>query len=383
MARHGENIRKRTDGRWEARYQVPDAEKGRKVYRSVYGSTYEEAKRKRTDAARASGKKTDCAAQPQAQDEDAPCPQILFSQAAAEWLEEVSGKRKHSTYVKYGNVYRIHMDEDLGLFPISGMSDQKIQKKISDHLSLEGLSDSIRKSVRSVTKQILEFAGSKYSVSVPAFKLPAAKGGNKPVGTFSKAEQSRLLACIYKDPDKFKIALLLCLYTGMRLGELCALKRTDLDFADRTVAVNRTVQRITVKGYMTRTVLMETNPKSESSKRVIPLTDEMIKLLEQVKGTGEYVFGGSKPLEPRTMQYRMKKILREAGIDYRNFHILRHTFATNCVESGMDAKTLSVLLGHADVKITLNRYVHPTMDSKRKQIGKLPIFYGQIRGQVA
>lgn len=83
------------------------------------------------------------------------------------------------------------------------------------------------------------------------------------------------------------------------------------------------------------------------------------------------------------MQYRMKKILREAGIDYRNFHILRHTFATNCVESGMDAKTLSVLLGHADVKITLNRYVHPTMDSKRKQIGKLPIFYGQIRGQVA
>ena len=80
---------------------------------------------------------------------------------------------------------------------------------------------------------------------------------------------------------------------------------------------------------------------------------------------------------------RLKKILKEANINDRNFHILRHTFATNCVESGMDVKTLSVILGHSDVKITLNRYVHPTMDSKRKQIGRLPDFYGQIRGQAA
>ena len=81
------------------------------------------------------------------------------------------------------------------------------------------------------------------------------------------------------------------------------------------------------------------------------------------------------------MQYRFKRILEQAGIEGRNFHILRHTFATNCVESGMDVKTLSVLLGHSDVKITLNRYVHPTMESRRRQIGRLPDFYGQIRGR--
>lgn len=83
------------------------------------------------------------------------------------------------------------------------------------------------------------------------------------------------------------------------------------------------------------------------------------------------------------MQYRFKRILDAAGVDGRNFHMLRHTFATNCVESGMDVKVLSVILGHSDVKITMNRYVHPTMDSKRRQMGKLPDFYGRIRGQVA
>ena len=83
------------------------------------------------------------------------------------------------------------------------------------------------------------------------------------------------------------------------------------------------------------------------------------------------------------MQYRFKKILREAGIEDINFHALRHTFATNCVENGMDVKSLSEILGHSDVKITLNRYVHPTMDSKRRQIGELSGFYGRIRGQIA
>ena len=88
-------------------------------------------------------------------------------------------------------------------------------------------------------------------------------------------------------------------------------------------------------------------------------------------------------MDPRTMQYRFKKILKEAGIESRTFHTLRHTFATNCVENGTDVKALSELLGHSDVKITLNRYVHPTMDSKRKQIGALSDFYGQICGRAA
>ena len=149
-----------------------------------------------------------------------------------------------------------------------------------------------------------------------------------------------------------------------------------------SMTVNSTVQRIAVQGRMTRTLLLEAAPKSESSRRTIPLTAEIIKLLTQLKENRPYVFGGDTPLEPRTMQYRYKKLLKEADVDDRNFHILRHTFATNCIENGMDVKALSEILGHSDVKITLNRYVHPTMESKRKQIGLLPDFYGQILGHV-
>ena len=180
-----------------------------------------------------------------------------------------------------------------------------------------------------------------------------------------------------------KAAILLCLFTGMRLGELCALKWSDIDCKNRTVTVNRTVQRISATGHISKTILMETSPKSESSKRTIPLTDPVLERLRKLKGDKPYIFGEDKPLDPRTMQQRFKRLLKEAGVDDRNFHTLRHVFATNCIENGMDVKALSEILGHADVKITLNRYVHPTMDTKRQQLGILSDYYGQICGQVA
>ena len=169
----------------------------------------------------------------------------------------------------------------------------------------------------------------------------------------------------------------------MRLGELCALKWTDIDFENRTVTVNRTVQRLAVGDQVSKTVLMETDPKSESSRRTIPLTAPILERLLNLKEDKPYVFGGEKPQDPRTLQYGFKRLLKEAQVEERNFHILRHAFATNCIENGMDAKALSEILGHSDVKITLNRYVHPTMDTKREQIGMLSDFYGQICGQAA
>lgn len=421
MARHGENIRKRSDGRWEARYQVLDPDKGRSYYRSVYGSTYDEVKKKRAGlilerahrsvqetgsiretgaaqgtgatqkagAAQGAGKAQETGsgqeagaiqearspqrmgavqeggvirgAGPAPEGRDAPDMQIPFSQAASGWLEEISDKHKYSTYVKYENIYRIHLEGLLGAHLLSHAAGQEFQEKISDHLSGDNVSDSIRKSICCVANQILTFADRKYSVGVPVLKLEAKKSVKKPVETFAKSEQSRLLAHLNSSPDKTKIALLLCLYTGIRLGELCALKWTDLNMEDMTLTVNRTVQRITVKGYMTKTILMETTPKSGCSKRTIPLTAQIMELLKGLGRNQPYVFGGGRPLEPRTMQYRFKRILGKVGVDKKNFHILRHTFATNCVESGMDAKTLSVILGHAGVKITLDRYVHPTI----------------------
>lgn len=390
MARHGENIRKRKDGRWEGRYKVFDENRGKYIYRSVYGSNYGETKEK-LSTARLGLSYCSIEKKPAAAKDEWDCRKnvgnngsvILFSQAASEWLTELSHKRKISTYIKYETVYRIHLASIVGPCKLSISMAQEIRKKISDHLSEKELSESLQKSIICVANQILAFANKHYLVGIPLLEHPPVKAKKKTVGIFSRAEQATLLKCIYGQTNKSMAAILLCLYAGLRLGELCALRWADIDFDGKTLTVNQTVQRIAVPGHITRTILLETNPKSESSRRTIPLTEEIFEILSQLKKEQPYIFGGKKPLDPRTMQYRFKKLLKEAGIDGGTFHTLRHTFATNCVENGMDVKALSELLGHSDVKITLNRYVHPTMDSKRKQLGVLSDFYGQICGQVA
>lgn len=389
MARHGENIRKRIDGRWEGRYKVFDESRGKYVYRSVYGRDYGEAKEKLSMAKLGPAcwgteektvSETECGNREGVVGKEGG---ILFSHASGEWLSEVSRNKKYSTYIKYDIIYRTHLADVVGQCRLSSGVAQELKKKIFDHLSGAGLSESLQKSVICVANQILAFADKHYQAGIPLLERLPAKAKKKPVVTFSRAEQAALLGCIYRQMDKFKAALLLCLYTGLRLGELCALKWTDIDFAGRTLAVNRTVQRIANPDHVTKTVLLESDPKSENSRRTIPLTPELLEILARFKGEQPYVFGGEKPLEPRTMQYHFKKILDEARIEGRTFHTLRHTFATNCVENGMDVKSLCELLGHSDVKTTLNLYVHPTMDSKRKQIGALSGFYGQICGRAA
>lgn len=389
MARHGENLRKRMDGRWEGRYKVFDENRGKYVYRSVYGRDYGEAKEKLSRArlglaCQGMDKKT--AAEMESgrrESADGTGGGVLFSQAGGEWLLEVGRRRKYSTYIKYDTIYRTHLAGIIGSCRLSSGITQELGEKIFDHLSKAGLSESLQKSIICVANQIFAFANRHYQAGIPPLERPAAKAKRKSAATFSRAEQAALLDCIYGQMDSFKAAVLLCLYTGLRLGELCALRWTDIDFAGKTLTVNRTVQRIAVPGHMTKTVLLETAPKSESSRRTIPLTSELLEILSQLKREQPYVFGREKPLEPRTLQYHFKKILKEAGIKGKSFHTLRHTFATNCVENHMDVKTLSELLGHSDVKITLNLYIHPTMDLKRKQIRALSDFYGQIYGQAA
>ncbi len=386
MGRHGENIRKRNDGRWEGRYKVFDQGRNRNVYRSVYGHAYEEVREKLSRArlgltCQAKGEKGVEKPDTQQKNGDNPCA-VVFSQAAREWLEEIAGRRKYSTYMKYNTVYKIHLDGIVGSCPLSAATAQEFQAKIFDHLSEGVASESLQKSICCVTNQILGYANKKYAAGVPLLRGLALESKKKIIRTLSIAEQSRLLCCIYNELDKFKLGILLCLYTGLRLGELCALQWKDFDFDNMALTVNRTVQRVAVQGYMTKTILLETDPKSESSKRAIPLAEKIVELLIRFKGSQPYVFGGEKPLDPRTMQYQFKRILKAAKVEDRNFHLLRHTFATNCVENKMDVKALSEILGHADVKITLNRYVHPTMDSKRKQIGMLPDFYREICGLV-
>ncbi len=383
MARHGENIRKRKDGRWEGRYAVYSKEKNRKIYLSVYGKSYDEAKEKLTMKKNLSEKPEEAVLTETNRESSPPADMdIYFRDAAKKWLEKIKRENKPSTYVKYTQIYKNHIREPFRDDLVSDLTNASVRAKIFQAGGeAGGLSDSILKSIYCVLNQVLKYASESCPLPFPTLKRPSSGTCARPVQTLSGKEQIKLFSALYHNMDMPKLAVLLCLYTGLRLGELCALKWSDIDSKNRILTVSRTVQRLYAENHKTKTVLLETEPKSLYSRREIPLSGPVAALLLQFQNGGEYVFGKDKPLEPRTMQNHFKKILKEAGLPDRNFHILRHTFATNCVEKGTDVKSLSEMLGHSDVRITLNRYVHPSMDAKRRYLETLDGFYGQIYGQ--
>jgi len=387
MGRHGENIRKRSDGRWEARCTVYDTEKGKKALKSLYGHTYEEAKQKRFELINQFQNSSVKADTNNLKQKQQILQNVLFQTIAEEWLKTVKNNQKASTYEKYSIVYHTHLEEALSKTALGNITDSFVDKKLSDLLSKsrqldKGWSDSLQKSIYCVLNQILKYASGQYSIIFPCIKRSVSNTCKRTVKVFTETEQSKLLSVIYYQMDLFKMAVLLCLFTGLRLGELCALKWSDIDLENKTLVVRRTVQRLYVEGHNTKTALVETEPKSDHSRREIPLQSTIIKLILNFQNDKEYIFGGDKPLDPRTMQNHYKKILKEAGIIYKNFHTLRHTYATNCIEGGADVKSLSEMLGHSNVQITLNYYVHPSMDTKRRYADKLCDFYAKIQGQI-
>jgi Site-specific recombinase XerD len=367
MGRHGENIRKRKDGRWEGRYLVYDKEKGKKVYRSVYARSYEAVREKLEDK---KGQLLNYTNKSEGKQHRI-CPEdVNLDIVAQEWLTEVMKKRKRSTYIKYHLTYHRYIQEFFQSATLSELTNEEVRQKISGQYS-----DSVYKSIYCILSQILKFASERYNVMVPLLKKSVSDVRNAPVKVLAKSEQRKLIDVLSIEMDRFKMAVLMCLFTGLRLGELCALKWVDIDFENKLLIVNRTVQRLYAEGYRTKTVLTETSPKSAYSRREIPLSDKALELFLKFKNNKEYVFGGEKPLEPKNLQYHFKKILKEAEISDKNFHILRHTFSTNCIEGGTDVKSLSEMLGHSDVQITLNRYVHPSMETKRQYINNLLEIY--------
>lgn len=372
MARRGENIRKRKDGRWEGRYSTFEPQSKKNVVRSIYAKSYSEVKEKLTAAkmnAQYMAKK-----QKNASD-------VQFYLVADEWLATIENTRKHATFIKYRFIYQKHIKEKTENLILAKM-DEDILLQIFQNDRNEVLSDSLQKSISCVMNQILSYAASNYHTERLRYSNPRQKTGNKPVEILSQTEQSRLLQYLYDEMDVFKLGIVLCISTGLRLGEICALKWQDIDLERKLLHVNSTVQRITVDGRENRTDLLEGEPKSVYSKREIPLSDELIKLLlPYYKCAGKYVLHNNKPLDPRTYQNKFQKYLQAADIEHKNFHSLRHTFATNCINSGADIKSLSEILGHSDVKITLNRYVHPTIETKRQHMNSLSAIYGQYLGQ--
>jgi integrase len=187
-------------------------------------------------------------------------------------------------------------------------------------------------------------------------------------------EQRKLEAAAKASGGNDQVSILLCLYTALRIGEVCALQWDDVDLDTGMLHVRQTLQRVRVAEAgpgAPKTRLMFLPPKTESSVRSIPLPPVLVALLRRHKGTGNSKFvlsceGG--PMEPRTLQYHFKKLLAQAGLRDVNFHTTRHTFVARALEHDMDVKTISEILGHASPVFTMKRYAHSHEEHKRKKL---------------
>ena len=167
------------------------------------------------------------------------------------------------------------------------------------------------------------------------------------------------------------------MFSGLRIGELCALEWGDISLESGTIYIHQNIQRIQIKGNgEKKTEVVITTPKSQCSIRTIPMPEFLISILREadIERRGYLLTGSKKYLEPRSMENHFHKILDEISMRQVNFHTLRHTFATRCIEVGFDIKSLSEILGHANVNITLNRYVHPSFQLKKENMERLSVF---------
>lgn len=372
MARKGENIYKRKDGRWEGRFIKERGLCGKAKYGYVYAKTYTEAKaklfseRKRYDSngGRADDRKK------------------TYEHWLEEWLSSKKGSIKESTYIRYKNLLRNHIIPSLGSLYPEKIKSRIIEDFIAEKLTLGridrrgGLSPKTVSDLLVIVKESVGYIQDT-GISVSCrFERPPRKANARETRVLSNAEERSLNRVLMTDTDLGKIGILICLYTGIRIGELCALKWKNISAADRTLSVEHTMQRLqtenTADGCKTKIAITE--PKSLSSFRKIPLPDFLFEQIIRFRGKNEdFLLSGSSTcfVEPRTMQNRFKAYLREGGIEPVNFHALRHTFATRCIEAGIDIKALSEILGHSSVKITLDKYVHASMSFKRSNIEKL------------
>lgn len=379
MSRRGENIRKRNDGRWEGRYPVYDLVRDRRVMKSVYAKSYTEVKNKLLKAKNEAGQQRS-----KVKNNAIALSDVSFNAAAYEWLENIRQKRKWSTYIKYKGIFEKYILQYMCGMTLENIMDNSVntvfRRMYAQHRG--DVSEGVLGSATSIFNRIMAYASEQYGVKYIKEKNENAAREQARIEVFTADEQAKLIKTMYSGMDCNNLGIYICLSTGMRLGEICALRWEDIDMDRRTIKIARTVQRISVEGSAGKTALVTDLPKTFCSKREIPISDELFRLLKDINKKQGYILNGDKPLEPRTYEYRFERLLAKAGISHRKFHILRHTFATNCVVNGVDIKALSELLGHSDVKITLNRYVHPTLDIKRDYINSIADIYGRYRGQM-
>ena len=294
-----------------------------------------------------------------------------FEVVTEEWLKYKKNTVKKSTYYNYSYSVAKY------LYP--SFAGKNITKIKNYNNFIEELSDTLSpKTVRDIVtklKEIINFYEEEHNTKLNIKKMSLPKMNKKEIQILSNKEKQKLEKYCIEQNSLKSLGILICLNTGLRVGEVCALRWENIDFESKKIHIEKTIERIYSKEENKTIVIIDT-PKSITSVRTIPINSKLYNILKQIRGKSkktDFVLTGSSEhyVEPRNYQYHFKEILKRNKVKKYKFHTLRHTFATNCIEAGMDIKSLSEILGHADVSITLNIYVHSSDKAKRKYLEKI------------
>lgn len=303
-----------------------------------------------------------------------------FAEAAQMWLDSNRDRCKGSTEAKYEYLLKTHILPALGSAKTSDLSCAEIneflmRKSASGRLDGSGgLAPSYVRSITLTIRAVLKYA-QEHGMCQPltgALYRPSAKSA--PVEVLSLEEQKRFEAQLHENCTGSRLGCFLALQSGLRIGEICALSWDDVDIDRGLLHVRHTVTRASGRSASTGTSLCLDRPKTRSSLRTIPVSERLGAVLKAAYSTRASEFVISKRegfISPRTFDYQYHRLLEICSLPNRNFHTLRHTFATRCIEAGVDVKTLSEILGHANTGITLNIYVHSSLERKRQMLERM------------
>lgn len=362
MARRGENIYKRKDGRYEGRYIIGKTLDGKTRFGYVYARQYGEVRAllacKKAQKVRRAGVKL--------------CGHGQYGEWVQHWLEtQVQYGVRPSTYACYQTIFRKHLLPTLGHLQLTQIVYEDI-RHLADTMIQNALSPSTRQS-------IMRFVRSSLKAAVDAGLIernPCA--GMRPERckreqrVLTRQEQRKIEQAALGAED---YSTLLGLYLGLRVGEVSGLRWEDIDWQERTLTVSRTVQRSVGVGFAVKTQVIIGSPKSLAAQRTLPIPEFLFALLQaqyRKADASGYIFGAThRGIEPRTLQRQFARLLSRTGLQRVHFHTLRHTFATRLLELGIDLKTVSLLLGHSSPRITLEYYAHSTLEQQRGAIARL------------
>lgn len=296
-----------------------------------------------------------------------------------EWLNHyVKTSNKQRTFERYRQTANVHIIPILGEYELTELHPIDLQRFVSDLLvngnkrTGQGLSSNFVKSVISVLQNSLKTAHILGLIpEYTADKIKRPKIVEKQVECFSVVEQKKIEQYVLESKKSKLKGIVLCLYTGLRIGELLALTWNDIDFQQGRLAVTKTCHDGNVNGK--HCIIVDT-PKTETSRRYIPLSKPLLAILKDLKkeSKSDYVVSDKgNPVFVRSYQRTFELLLKQLDIPHKGFHALRHTFATRALECGMDVKTLSEILGHKNATITLNRYAHSLWEHKAEMMNKL------------